>query len=384
MAITINVLGICVSRDAFGLFDNDGGFQIKKCVTNSSFISMCSPKIADEDIAKENDFSKIRHYYQRCACLDINKKVFDYIEEYDADYLLVDLGAVHRKIYKVKRIDKDKDKVSYTFITHTHALSQYPSYLNDKNIEVVRTFDFNDKYKNVYLKYVVRLAEELKKRYPQKKIIINEVKYGERYIDSEGNIQLFDTTTLVHKNQMLSELYAEFRKHLPDAHYIRFPGTEVFANENHKWGKNYFHFTTDYYEYLLDSIRIITANLKSENEKELLDVLYKKYTELIYNKYTLNGPYWENESQVNKTDISLGESVYVLILSSKNDGLKYKRSCFCKKRDKSSWDKLNLHKKNDLIFATFVPESVGEYDICVKLNDENNIFKKKYFTVTVK
>lgn len=32
MPITINILGSCVSRDVFGLFPNDGGFDIKQYV----------------------------------------------------------------------------------------------------------------------------------------------------------------------------------------------------------------------------------------------------------------------------------------------------------------------------------------------------------------
>lgn len=384
MPVTINILGICVSRDAFGLFENDGGFQIKKCVTNSSFISLCSPKITDEDIAVENDFKDVRHYFQRCGCLDINKKVFDYLAEYDADYLLVDLGTVHRCVYKVKRKGADKNKIPYTFITQTHVLGHYPSYLDDKNIEVVKTVSFKEVYKKTYLKYVAKFAKELKERYPQKKIIINEVKYGERYIDSEGNIQVFQDTMLSKKNEMLSEIYAEFRKYLPDAHYIRFPGAEVFGNENHKWGKNHFHFTMDYYEYLLDSIRIATANLQYENEKKLLDVLYKKYTELIYNKYTLNSSFWENTSYISKTNISSGESVDIVASSSKDDLYKYKRTCFFKRKEQSSWQQISLHKNHDIILASFTPEIEGEYDICVKLKDENNITKKKYFTLTVK
>lgn len=381
MPVTINILGICVSRDAFGLFDNDGGFEIKKCVTNTSFLSLCSPKIADEDIAIEEDFSKIRHYFQRCACLDINKKVFDYIAEYDADYLLVDLGTVHRPVYKVKRKNADNGK-EYTFITHTHALRQYSSYLNDKNIEVAKIVQFQSQYKKVYLNYAAKFAETLKKKYPQKKIIINELKYGERYIDSEGNIRSFIDTMLAKKNEMLSEVYAEFRKHLPDAHYIRFPGAEVLGNGMHKWGKNYFHFVMDYYEYLLEAIRITTANLK--NEEKLLDVLYKQYTELIYKKYTLNSTVWENVSELSASEISLGETVQIMPLSTdESDLYKYTKMVFCKKADSSKWKKIASYTEKNKKVA-FTPETTGEYDICIRIKDENNILKKKYLKLLVK
>ena len=41
MKKNINILGSCVSRDTFGMSENDGGFHIEKCVTNSSIFSLC-------------------------------------------------------------------------------------------------------------------------------------------------------------------------------------------------------------------------------------------------------------------------------------------------------------------------------------------------------
>ena len=81
MKKNINILGSCVSRDTFGMSENDGGFHIEKCVTNSSIFSLCSPKLSDEILCSEDDFPNSGHYYQRCAVLDINKNVFDYVNE---------------------------------------------------------------------------------------------------------------------------------------------------------------------------------------------------------------------------------------------------------------------------------------------------------------
>ena len=47
MSTSINILGMCVSRDTFGTFPDDGGFDIKKCVTNVNLASTCSPKLSN-------------------------------------------------------------------------------------------------------------------------------------------------------------------------------------------------------------------------------------------------------------------------------------------------------------------------------------------------
>ena len=74
---TINILGCCVSRDLFGLFKNNGGFDIKQCITNISPLSVCSPKLSENVICTESDFPNSNHYAQRCNCLDLNKTVFE-------------------------------------------------------------------------------------------------------------------------------------------------------------------------------------------------------------------------------------------------------------------------------------------------------------------
>ena len=64
MSTSINILGMCVSRDTFGTFPDDGGFDIKKCVTNVNLASTCSPQLSKQDICSENDFPNSARFFR--------------------------------------------------------------------------------------------------------------------------------------------------------------------------------------------------------------------------------------------------------------------------------------------------------------------------------
>lgn len=380
MPITINILGSCVSRDVFGLFPNDGGFDIKQYVANSSFISICSPPIADEKIAEFEDFPKSPHFQQRCAVLDINKNVFDYLMEYDSDYLVLDLGTIHKKIFKVKRLNPDENS-NYTFITESRAIHQNPSFLeNNDKIQIVKSFLFNDGNKDGYMSYLRKFANLLKSLYPQKKLIIIEVRFAERYFDENGKIQDMSKGDMHKKNMLLDDLQTEMRRLLPDAHYIRFPGTEVLGNKIHRWGLHELHLVCEYYQYVMDAIKVITANL--EDEKLFLDILYGKYTDILREKYITNKYSLKNNSFPDKTEITLGKSVKFSLCSQGGSAISY-YGVFYKFTDEKNWSVLTKDNYIDKEIL-WTPEKAGEYDVCLKVKDSNNFIKRNYFKISVK
>ena len=107
------------------MFGDDGGFEIKKCVINSNIFSICSPKLSEEQICTEDDFVNSNHNFQkRCAALDINKKVIEYIKVSDADFLVLDMtNLISKKILKVRKKGVT-DEYDFTYITLTTALEE--------------------------------------------------------------------------------------------------------------------------------------------------------------------------------------------------------------------------------------------------------------------
>ena len=378
MKKNINILGSCVSRDTFGMFENDGGFNIEKCVTNSNLFSLCSGKLCEESLCTEEDFPNTRHYYQRCAMLDINKNVFDYIHEFDADFIIIDLANIVSKQVMKVRMKNEPDEENFTYITKTQAIDENPDFLQNAPFEVLDTFfAYEDEF--TMMAFVYQYAEMLGEMFDQNKIIIIETKPMERYIDSDGNIKIFSAGNYTaKKTRYLSEAYDVLENSLPHAHVIKFPDIEILCNANHKWGVHIFHYINEYYSYALDCIRAIAGSADRESEKLLLTRIKKLYEQLIRERYacTVDGSYpLKNQSFISSKSVRLGEPVTICLNAQGGTG-KYSYEIFIKKKLEKNWQQLDFEGRSSL---SYEPMHFAVYEICVKVSDENNVVKKEYF-----
>ena len=89
----------------------------------------------------------------------------------------------------------DPDKDSFTYITKTQAVNENPRFLENAPFEVLKTFDvYEDEF--TMMAFIYQYAEMLKEQFDQDKIIILEIKPMERYIDSDGKIDMQDLTLI--------------------------------------------------------------------------------------------------------------------------------------------------------------------------------------------
>ena len=382
---TINILGSCVSRDTFGMFEDDGGFDIQRCVTNSSIFSLCSPKLYKDLSLTENDFPNSRHNFQkRCAALDISKKVFEYIKEIESDFLIIDLGnLISRKIIKVRKKDCI-DEYDFTYITLTKALEENLELLDNIGIEVLETFlAFEDELSMVGFMY--QYAEMIKENFDEDKVIIIEITTTERYVSDDGEIKLFryGLDKMDAKKHCLALCYEILKNALPNAHVIKLPCVEIMANYNHKWGINLLHYVTEFYEYLLKCVRVIAYNSNREYEEILLEDVRTMFEQLINERYgsITDGQYTlRNTSSINSRFVKYGSKVIILPSAEGGHG-QYTFSVFVKKKYDSKWRKVNVSKNN---IAVYKPTEKALYDVCVKVKDMNNVEKKVYLEFIVR
>ena len=380
---TINILGSCVSRDSFGMFENDGGFHIERCVTNSGLFSLCSPKLSETPICCEEDFPNSRHYHQRCGTLDINKNVFEYINEVDADYIMIDLGTLFSRNVMQVQLTNETDPEHFTYITKTPALIENADFLNRAPFTVLKIFNSCDD-EFTLMAFVYEYAEMLRKHFEPKKLIFLELRLAEKYIDSDGKIQFFKSEILVNKkNKYLQAAYSILKQMIPEAHVIKFPNTEVIGNGQHKWGLGTLHYVTEYYSYVLDSVRAIAYAGDRDGEKIMLKSIRAVYESLLYQRYvsTVNGEYsLKNISTISSKMIRHGEEITVCFNASGGTG-EYVYDTYIKKKNDTIWQPLGS-RKNGII--QYKPKYFGTYEICVKVKDSNNIIKKEYFEIVVR
>lgn len=381
---TINILGSCVSRDMFGLFEDDGGFEIHKCVMNSNIFSICSPKLSQESLCTEDDFVNTSHNFQkRCAVLDINKGVLDYIKEFDADFFVIDMtNMISKKILKV-RSKGSTDEYDFTYITLTTALEENMDILDNIGVEVLETLNaFDDEF--TMAGFIYQYAELIKENFDENRIIITELFPCERYIDANGNIVTFAGGVNIHaKNKAMELAYEMLESALPNAHVIKFPRVEIMANYNHKWGINLLHYVTEFYEYLLKCVRVIAYNSNREYEELLLEDIRTMFEQLINERYgrITDGQYTlKNTSSVHSRFVKYGGNAIILPSAQGGHG-EYTFSVFVKKKYDSNWQKVNVSKNN---IAVYKPHEKALYDVCVKARDMNNVEKKVYLEFTVR
>ena len=381
---TINILGGCVSRDMFGMFEDDGGFEIKKCVMNSNIFSICSPKLSEESLCTEDDFVNSNHNFQkRCAVLDINKKVLDYIKQTDSDYLVVDMtNLISKKIMKVRK-KGSTDEYDFTYITLTTALEENLELLDNIGIEVLETFlAFEDEF--TMAGFIYQYVEFIKENFDEEKIIISELFPCERYIDVNGNIVTFaGGGNIPIKNRCMELAYEMLENALPNAHVIKFPRVEILANYNHKWGLNIFHYITEFYEYLLKCVRAIAYSGSREYKEILLEDIRTLFEQFMSERYgnITDGQYTlKNTSSVHSRFVKLGGNVIILPSAQGGHG-KYTFSVFVKKKYEPNWQIVNVSKNN---IAVYKPTEKALYDVCVKVKDMNNVEKKVYLEFIVR
>jgi len=382
MKKNINILGSCVSRDTFGMFDNDGGFNIENCVTNSGIFSLCSPKLSDDIICTEDDFPNSGHYFQRCAKLDINKNVFDYIKETDADFIMIDLANLISKQVMQVRMKNETDEDNFTYITRTQAINENPEFIKQAPFDVIKTFYAYDE-EFIMMAFIYQYAELLKANFDEDKLIILETKPMERYIDGEGNIKLFSASSIVaKKTRYICEAYDVLENALPKAHIIKFPNVETLCNANHKWGINMFHYINEFYQYSLDCVKAIVCSNSRESEKIMLRTIKSLYEQLIRERYssTVNGEYpLKNKSFISSNSVRLGEPVTVCLNAEGGTG-KYKYDIFIRKKYEKGWQQIDFQGESSV---TYTPMHFALYELCVKAIDENNVVRKKYFEFVV-
>ena len=388
---TINILGCCVSRDLFGLFKNNGGFDIKQCITNISPLSVCSPKLSENVKCTESDLPNSNHYAQRCNCLDLNKTVFEYLSLFNADYTLIDLGILFF-IYTLK-VKMPDDTVTY--ITYKDGLKQNPEFLENAPFEIIEKFRFPDK-KELFFDYLQQYAELIKEHIPEEKMIILELPLTQRFIDKNAKIDYFSTectTEEIPKNsarcfdtsltcRYLKRAYKLFEKYFPNAHVIKCPDTEVLCNQNHKWGLHPLHYTIEFYQYALDAVRAIAFIGDTQNEKIMLKSLQNAYTEILRAKYfsVANSYNLQNLSVISSNYVDFGKKFTICFNGEGGTGC-YTYTALVKRKNETVWKKLGEFKKGSVQYR---PVFCGAYEACVKIKDTNNVEIKKFFSFVVK
>nr|WP_281728349.1 DUF6270 domain-containing protein [Priestia flexa] len=233
----IDILGSCVSRDPFAMFEHQ--YEINNYFARTNVISLASKpmKISIYKILLDSNFQK------RSVYNDLNKQFFKYLEEVQSNVLIIDL--LSERLRLMKRGE--------TYFTLSDEFNKSNLMQELKGKAVVQKTD--EMWEAAAKQLVAKLNES---KYDQ--VIIHKAFWQERYIDANGDIQSFENIDEIHENnKKLDFMYKYLGENVSKASYLEITDEEIFADENHKWGLSPRHYETSYYEKFLNELKYVLA-----------------------------------------------------------------------------------------------------------------------------
>lgn len=128
----------------------------------------------------------------------------------------------------------------------------------------------------------VNFAGSVKQVYSQQNIIIIEVYMAKRLINKEFYVEEFGTDNsgfsqeyINLANEYIRKCYTLLEKLFPLAKIIRIPDN-CLCPYYHRWGLNPLHYTSSVYEYLIESMNVLTGNSNCDTTGALYQELKMK------------------------------------------------------------------------------------------------------------
>lgn len=273
--IRFNILGSCVCRDVFN-YDSSGEFLVNRYVNGISALSLQS-KFSNITLSFES--LKLRsNFERRCAWLDFNKAVYDYIKD-PADWLVISLSD--NRIDLAEIFSKKTKQLISSVTWGTTFRENYAFGISELSETFVKAYKPFDIPRSFYAKAILDHADQLLKLFPADKIIVVEDYFVDKYVTAEGEICSFNNSEYVNNvNLFYKFLYSELYQKI--SNFIIQPPINNIADKTHKLGLFGLHFVPEYYEYVLEVVKAIvrgkfSAKVALRNKEICERKIFEKY-----------------------------------------------------------------------------------------------------------
>lgn len=227
---TYNILGSCVTRDAFELCES---MKVNKYVARQSLIYAVSEPVTDT-LFNQITFNETTTSFGKRIILEDAKK--NYFTELDLEIpLIIDLIDERLRIFKID----EKSLLTY---------SDYADKYTDIR-KLVKQFIFP--YTKERLVMFYNAMNTLKNKLDKRKILIHYCLYDEVIRDKSSENYGQINEEYVHANRELAKMYSILAKQFCDAQIIKVPDKLRMSSVEHKWGVSPFHFHDEYYKTFL-------------------------------------------------------------------------------------------------------------------------------------
>lgn len=233
---TIDILGSCVTRDAFK-YDGENVFRVNQYYARSSLISLYSKSvnITLNDINLESNFQK------RMVYNDLTNAFRKYIKNKTGDYLMIDF--IDERMSILKSGD--------SYITRSR------EFINSKS-NLKGTLLTGSEKLNKWKQSALIFSEEISKYYNGDKIILHKALWKEQYITKDGDIKTFEDKTIAENNELLMQYYSFIEENLKGIKVIELE--DFNASEAHVWSLAPYHYQDEYYIEFMKQLKSLTKN----------------------------------------------------------------------------------------------------------------------------
>lgn len=230
MLYYFDIIGSCVTRDAFELTDN---FHVKNYISRQSLISATSRPLNARTMSSIVFSKDTKPFIKRTISNDLNKLYFNLFDTRTP--IIIDLIDERFNVFLTK---------CDTYVTYSAYAAKYSNILS---IRKKTLFPFNKDRLNIFYSSVKKLHHIL----CNYKIVVHWALYDNyKIIDNNAIIPIEHFRANFYLEKMYNILLNTFTK----CNIIKVPDNLTHSSPIHKWGYEPFHYTDDYYIYFLKSL----------------------------------------------------------------------------------------------------------------------------------
>jgi hypothetical protein len=240
-AVKIAIFGSCVSRDPFA-FLPDTRYEIDNYVARTSMADLFGPPVAFQP----DWYAHLPSFEQRCIRDDLAKTAVKTLLQQPFDYLLIDciderfdlLQVGNALVSNTRHIRQAAFEETYP---HTHVAPRLAS-------------DTTERWKAGAQKFFEHLMQQGVR---QEQIILHEALWATENKTASGECTPFADAVQVQiaaNNALIEVYFEEMRRAAPNARSLRVPPCDLFADPEHRWSKEPFHYVPSYYSAMLGAL----------------------------------------------------------------------------------------------------------------------------------
>ena len=245
--ITINIFGSCCSREMMNYSDR---FKVNAYVQQNPIHTLKSKAMPIEESEAISALNS--NFIKRMIVANFNKTAMDLLFAQDSDYLMIDFADCRFGYFEITAPNEFQGvKIASTWNT-TLTLEELRK---TKGVQYVKR-EVKDITEEEWDSYLDEFLTTIKQKWPEEKIIINEISFAEKYVEN-GEIKYYDKNGIEFSaKHIIENIQDKAKERLPKALVLN-KCHNVFGNVYHPYGNIPLHYANYAYKYMIKQLEYL-------------------------------------------------------------------------------------------------------------------------------